>query len=550
MTLFVLSLAACGSDGATPSTPVDAPLDVQDPSATDVPLDPVSDCIPGVARGVGDHLPSDWASPTWDGPPAAEGTFAHGVASGDPLSDRVILWTRLSLTAAMQAEPVEVAWEVATDETFGELVAAGWTETDASRDWTVKVDALGLGPGTSYRYRFFAMGRWSPVGRTMTAPSGCVTELRFAIASCGDYRQGYYLGYREIAARDDLNAVLFLGDYLYEYGSTVVRSVEPPWELKTLDDYRTRYAHYRRDPDLQAAHTLHPFIVVWDDHESANDAWVDGASGHGPSDGVWSERKAAAMQAYAEWMPIRDSVDGRIFRAFRFGDLVDLVMLDTRLWGRDQQADLGSQAEMADPDRTLLGLDQEAWLAEQLMGSEARFTVIGQQVMMGQFQAEGAALNPDQWDGYTASRDRFFDAVEASELRNLIVLSGDIHSSWASDLAREPTNPDAYDPTTGAGALGVEIVTPGLTSGLAGTALSDDILNLVDWASFAPHVRYRESVSRGYVILEVTPERAVGSWYHFDRVDREEGTSSLSQALAVHDGAPHLVEVPGPSPPR
>ena len=199
---------------------------------------------------------------------------------------------------------------------------------------------------------------------------------------------------------------------------------------------------------------------------------------------------------------------------------------------------------MEDPTRTLLGFDQEAWLSEELARSEARFTVIGQQVMMSQFQVEGAALNPDQWDGYIATRDRLFDAVEASGLRNLIVLSGDIHSSWASDLAREPTNPDVYDPATGAGALGVEIVTPGLTSSLSGSVLSDDILNLVDWPTFAPHVRYRESVRRGYVILDVTPERAVASWYHFERVDLDEGSSSFSQALAVLDGEPHLVEVP------
>ncbi|MDP6946530.1 MAG: alkaline phosphatase D family protein, partial [Myxococcota bacterium] len=228
----------------------------------------------------------------------------------------------------------------------------------------------------------------------------------------------------------------------------------------------------------------------------------------------------------------------------------DLVMLDTRLWGRDEQAELGAQAAMEDPARTLLGFDQEAWLTEELAHATGRFTIIGQQVMMGQLQADGAALNPDQWDGYIAARARFFDAVEAAGTRNLVVLSGDIHSSWASDLARAPTDPATYDPATGAGALGVEVVTPGLTSGLEGSGLSEDLLNLVDWASFAPHVKYRESVRRGYVILDVTPERLVAAWYHFERTDIDVGTSSFSAALAAYDGQPHLVEAPEPAPPR
>ncbi|MDP6942631.1 MAG: PhoD-like phosphatase N-terminal domain-containing protein, partial [Myxococcota bacterium] len=279
-----LALTACGSDGAsTDTSPADAadastledavpdvPLDALDLSTTGVDAGPGDgdsalgdgvalgdaasgeDCVPGVGDGVGAYLPDGWTSPSWDGPLGPETLFSHGVASGDPLKDRVILWTRLSPPSDLQALPVEVAWEVATDETFVDLVAAGWTQADASRDWTVKVDALGLAPGTIYRYRFHALGLTSPVGRTVTAPSGCVARLRLAVASCGDYAQGYYLGYRELAAREDLDAIIFLGDYIYEHGYHVVRQAQPPWEIKTLDDYRARYAFYRSDPDLQA----------------------------------------------------------------------------------------------------------------------------------------------------------------------------------------------------------------------------------------------------------------------------------------------------------
>lgn len=295
--------------------------------------------------------------------------FDHGVASGDPLADRVVLWTRVSpVEPAPQTIPVR--WEVAADSAFDQVVAEGQTATDAARDFTVKVDAGGLAPGQRYHYRFSVAGDKSPVGRTRTLPSGPVDRVAFAVVSCSNYSHGLFTVYRAIAAREDIDAVLHLGDYLYEYPPDVYvsepaiamgRVVVPDGELLTLADYRTRYALYRTDADLQAAHAAHPFIAVWDDHEVANDAWKGGAENHDDSEGDFATRKAAAIRAYHEWLPIRETPDGdpgRLYRSFDFGDLASLIMLDTRLAGRDRQIDYqrdmiyrSAPFDFSDPER-------------------------------------------------------------------------------------------------------------------------------------------------------------------------------------------------------
>jgi alkaline phosphatase D len=489
--------------------------------------------------------------PTYDfeGEPGPETLFSHAVASGDPLSDAVILWTRVSPD---HDETVPVFWEMARDMDFQDRVAAGWEGTDSSLDYTVKVDAQFLDAGTTYYYRFQALGRISPVGRTRTAPTGSQERMRLGVVACSYYSIGYFHAYRSLAEREDLDVVLHLGDYIYEYASGGDRAHIPDHEIVTLDDYRQRYAQYRTDPDLQAAHRQHPWIVVWDDHESANNSWKDGASNHQEDEGAWEARKAVAAQAYSEWLPIRDQEDGRIFRSFRFGDLLDLSMLDTRIWGRDEAAGSTSDTEVIrDPERTMLGFDQEEWLADEMWNSTARWFVLGQQVVMHHWKLQGlpeaegggAIANADQWDGYHAARERLFDAVEDAGRDNLIVLAGDVHSSWASELTRDPNEPSHYDPETGRGSLGVEMVCSSVTSTFGVQGLEAVLLAL------NPALKYGETISRGYLLLDLDHERAQGEWYHFDDISKVEQTERLGAVWITRDGANHLEEGDMASPP-
>ncbi len=478
----------------------------------------------------------------FEGEPGPPDLFQHGVASGDPLSDGVVLWTRVT---PARPEPVEVFWEMARDRGFRARVAAGWALAVPERDGTVKVDVRGLDPAATYFYRFRALGRRSRVGRTRTAPEAAVRRVRFAVAACSNYGAGYFHGYRGIADVDGLDAVLHLGDYIYESGGGIPgRLHDPAREIVALDDYRRRYAQHRGDPDLQEAHARHPFIAVWDDHETANNAWSGGAENHQPeTEGPWEERRAAAARAYSEWMPIRDQADGRIFRAFSFGDLVRLVMLDTRIWGRDRQA--ASRDEVGvirDPGRTLLGFDQEDWLAEQVHGSRAQWFLLGQQIVMTQWwlraatEAEGGGLiaNQDQWDGYHATRARLFEQVRSAGLRNFVVLSGDVHSSWASDLTEDPVDPSRYDPASGRGSLGVELVAPGITSPFPAPGVEQVFL------SMNPAIRYADTLRRGYFLLDVDADRADASWRHLDDVTSPETVERTAARWRTRDRASHL----------
>lgn len=358
---------------------------------------------------------------------AGSGTFDHGVASGDPLSDRVILWTRFTPTDDTVAEVV-VAWQVATDAEFESIVVQGEGATSAARDFTIKVDATGLSPATTYHYRFMVDGETSSVGTTRTLPEGSVDQVRFLVFSCANYPAGYFHVYAEATAVADVDAVLHLGDYIYEYGpggyasadaEALDRVVDPPNELLTLDDYRRRYAQYRTDQDLQSLHLAVPFIAVWDDHEVANDAWRAGAENHDPdAEGDFGVRLGFALQAYAEWMPIRPAVDDDVAtlqRNFEFGDLVHLMMLDTRLVARDQQLDFGDfildngnvdngpfVKALNDPTRTLLGTEQRDWVLGHLADHEATWQVLGQQVLMGIMELPAPVLPRDLSDPSSA----------------------------------------------------------------------------------------------------------------------------------------------------
>jgi alkaline phosphatase D len=352
-------------------------------------------------------------------------SFDHGVASGDPLTDSVVIWTRIT---PLDKQSVTVNWQVATDAEFVDLVNEDYCEVDAGRDFTIKVDVQGLEPDRIYYYRFMAGSIVSTVGRTKTLPNGNVDQVAFAVLSCSNYPAGYFNVYRELANTGGLDAVVHLGDYIYEYGrldelgetayasedaAAMGREVEPANELLSLSDYRKRYAQYRTDPDLQAVHARHPFIVVWDDHEIANDAYVTGAENHDETtEGSFSERKLAAIQAFFEWLPLRPltpDAEGRIYRSFEFGNLVNLMMLDTRIIGRDLQLDYANYIDattsefdsesftidMGSSDRTLLGATQLAWLTDDMNQSTAIWQVLGQQVLMMKMQLPSVSLTPE-----------------------------------------------------------------------------------------------------------------------------------------------------------
>jgi alkaline phosphatase D len=500
--------------------------------------------------------------------------FEHGVASGDPLHDRVVIWTRATTPAWF--DDVEVRWQVARDAKMRRVVASGHASANIWRDFTVKVDVDGLDPAQTYYYQFSARGIRSAVGRTRTLPRWNARSARLAMVSCSNMPAGLFNVYALIARRTDLDAVLHLGDYLYEYGNGTFgdgtllgRRPVPDHEIVSLLDYRQRHAQYKGDADLQAAHRQHPFICVWDDHEIANDAWRDGAENHDPElgEGEWSARKRAAIRAYFEWMPIREwsfFPNARIYRQFRFGGLADLLMLDTRHHGRDEQSAAKPISPTAgfpandpvanDPSRTLLGFDQEAWLAERLSLSKSRdvtWRLLGQQVMMGQLSPSGGQtlFNFDQWDGYIPARQRLFDAVRDTGVDNLVVLTGDIHSSWANELTGNPWNPAAYDPATGRGVVGVEFVTPGVSSvGILDPVEAAQTAAFV--RSVSPHMKYAELNKRGYVLLDIDRERIQGEFWHVATVDAPSREETLAAAFVNEAGANRLQPVSTASPAR
>ena len=345
-------------------------------------------------------------------------SFPQGVASGDPLANAVLLWTR---AYPSEDSTVSVTWEVASDAAFSAPLASGAVTTSAARDYTVKVDVTGLLPGRTYYYRFKAGASQSVVGRTRTLPAGATNQVKLAVFSCPNHPAGYFHVYAEAAKRDDLDAVLHLGDYIYEYGmgeyatedaAALGRVPVPAHELYSLADYRARYAQYRGDADLQALHARAPFICVWDDHEVANDAYTDGAENHNPGEGDYIARRAAAAQAWYEWLPVReqDAANPLItYRSFNFGDLLSLHMLDTRHIGRDRQLDYADYFDpssgafdstaftndMGNPARQLLGQTQVNWLNARLTGSSATWQVLGQQVLMGRMYLPSPLLTPD-----------------------------------------------------------------------------------------------------------------------------------------------------------
>ena len=483
-----------------------------------------------------------------------ESPFQHGVASGDPLGDRVILWTRVSPKPSELLESVHVDWWIARDPEARDVVLRGDLHVGPERDFTLKVDAEGLEPGHDYYYGFSIEGHASPVGRTRTLPDEEASQAKLAVVSCANHPHGFFNAYACIARRDDVDVVVHLGDYLYEYGNTAYgdgaalgRIPDPPHETTTLEDYRRRHALYKTDPDLQAAHARHPWITVWDDHESANDAWADGAENHSPDEGDWNLRRLSAIRAYHEWMPIRDLPNG-LFRSFRFGKLVDLVMLDTRLHGRDARVGPKDHAGAADSERTLLGADQTAWLLEQLSDSKragTRWRLIGQQVVFAPLRGVFGEFNPDAWDGYRASRDEILDHLEREEIGDVVILSGDVHSAWALDVpvrGSDPGGPRSFAPVAERPFGAVEFVAPAVSSRPFGT-YPGARERVEKSASALPHIRYSNLDENGFLILDITPERAQAEFIFSDPVKTRSGVCHRWAAFETRAGTNHLVPV-------
>lgn len=438
--------------------------------------------------------------------------FNHGVASGDPLSDKVIIWTRVS--GANQE--VSVDWKMSTDTSFTNIAQSGTASTDSTKDYTLKVDVDGLQPDTWYYYQFELNGRKSLMGRTKTFPTGNNEHIRLAVASCARVNSGaYYNSYLDIAKRNDIQAVVHLGDYIYEtQGSVTGKGVQvlPLGETVTLQDYRLRYNTYRLDPYLIRLHQQYPFINVWDDHETANDSYKDGAEAHDSiTEGPWADRKAAGQQAYFEWIPIRPKEPGSysIYRSFSIGDLADLIMIDSRLEGRDEQASTLDQNAYADTNRTILGLEQMQWLKDELSASQAKWKIIGNQVMFAPLQVLGVAFSYEQWDGYQADRNRIINHIMDNDVRNVVMVTGDIHTSWANDIPIPGAN---YNPNTGAGSAFVEFIGPSITTG-SSVNVPQSVISFAN-----PHIKYVELTKDGYFTLDIDSSRAQADWNYVSSI--------------------------------
>ncbi|MEM1380137.1 MAG: alkaline phosphatase D family protein [Pseudomonadota bacterium] len=518
---------------------------------------------------------------------SANTAFSCGIASGDPAADSVVLWTRVEGNNSGRI-PVDV--EVAEDATFARVVWQQRSETGPERDYTVKVVADGLEPGRQYAYRFRALGATSPIGKTKTLPEE-TERVRFAVVSCSNYNFGYFNAYDHIARDADFDAVIHLGDYFYEYGPdgyggeagiAVGRPHDPARETLTLDDYRRRHRQYKRDGAAQRMHAAHGMIAIWDDHETSNDSFKDGAENHQPtSEGDWAGRKRAAMQAYYEYMPVREPEPGRLreqlFRSYSWGRFLTLPIIESRLTARDHPVAYdqylpqltGPEAlenfvrdVLGDPSRELLGAEQLAYVEEALETSVARgdtWRVIGNQVMMARVKSPdllpflteeqiqefevgfpqirgflaigqlGLPLNTDAWDGYPAARERFYAKAQAAGARDLVVITGDTHQFWANDLVTE-------DGTK----MGVELGTAGVTSPGASAYLGEaafDVTLLLRRDN--PDVRYTDAYSKGYISLEFNQDKARSEFISMSTIASPDYTAirSASFDLEQKDGS-------------
>ncbi|EGR3107098.1 alkaline phosphatase [Vibrio parahaemolyticus] len=495
-------------------------------------------------------------------------SFEHGVASGDPTQTQVIIWTRVTTAASY----VDVSWQVASDMEFSNVVQSGVFTTDTGRDFTVKVDVQNLNANSQYYYRFMVGEMMSEVGQTQTLPEDGVEKASMAVVSCANYPAGYFHVYREILNQHEqspFDVVLHLGDYIYEYGvggyasedaAALGREPSKGTECITLDDYRKRYAQYRQDADLQALHAKLPMIAVWDDHELANDTWKNGAENHQDDEGRFIDRRAAAAAAWTEWLPVRENTFSNmlIYRQFSFGNLVNLMMLDTRLVGRDKPLDYfslsaptmeaigGLVAQSRSADRELLGTEQLAWLMNEFNTHDAKWNVLGQQVLMSRMELPSSVMtamfqlftsteekkteallavntaitgyladpsadpislpyNLDAWDGYYVEREKVYQLAKASS-GNFVCLAGDTHNAWASELKDVSNNP-----------IGVEFATSSVSSPGLEEYLALDPVAIAQMEYTLPHLvselQWADIKQRGFMRVTFTADAAQSTWY-------------------------------------
>jgi alkaline phosphatase D len=485
-------------------------------------------------------------------------TFVHGVASGDPLVDGIVLWTRVTT----EDDVVPVEWVLARDRDLEDVVASGETTAEAASDHTVHVDVGGLEPASELFYGFRALGEVSPVARTRLLPGDEAERLRFATCSCAKLNAGFFNAYSRIAAREDLDFLLHLGDYIYEASNTppknqtpgadIGRPFEPRGECRTLAEYRTRYSQYHRDPDVQALHHSLPVIATLDDHELADGAWAGGSDAHVEAEhGPWSDRKAAAFQARWEWLPARppDANDpSRVFRSVRVGELAEIFLMDIRS-RRDQPA---LEPEMSEPGRSMLGAEQREWLFGALGESAGAWKLVGSPSILTRTWADdtgeplatallklklmdedGEGPDEDQWDGYPAERTALLEKLDT--LDDVVVMSADIHVSLAGEVPLDGRT------------VAVELTAPSLTSQNLDEKLGlepRDELILAAEAAYVealPHAHWCEMASHGYVLFDVDPERVRAEWWHLDTVLERSDGERCATAFEVPRGEVRLV---------
>jgi alkaline phosphatase D len=484
--------------------------------------------------------------------------FSLGVASGDPLPDGVVLWTRLAPEplaedgrGGMPRDSVPVRWEVATDETFRRLVRQGTARAQADLAHSVHVEVEGLEPAREYFYRFKAGSEISPVGRTKTAPAPgvAIAQMRFAFASCQMYEHGYYTAYGHMS-EENLDLVVHLGDYIYEYGineyiarSGNVRRHDGP-KIFTLPAYRNRYALYRSASNLRRAHAAFPWVVTWDDHEVENN-YADGTPGGDRPVEEFLRRRTAAYQAYFEHMPLRRSSvpqgpDMLLRRRITYGNLAEFSVLDTRQYRDDQAAGGGvdpPNPEQKDPSRSITGEEQERWLFEDLSRSRSRWNVLAQQVFFAQRDLRsgpGELFAMDAWDGYLGSRNRILDFIAERRIANPIVITGDVHNNWAADLKADFNDPNS--PT-----VGTEFVGTSITSGGDGADTNPRAQGII---AQNPHLKFFNG-QRGYIRCVLTPESFRADYRVLPFVSRRGAPIHTRASFEVADGQPGAQQVGG-----